>query len=991
MRSDGTEFPVELVISPMSIGGHTTFTGFIRDISERKRAEEHIQRHIERMGALREIEKSITSTLDLNTVLNVLLEKIEIFFVKSSAATVTLFNKESGLLEPVAARNIAIGEWIAAMRVVPDNQKSYARVVVEQRAPLVITNLQTDSRTQNSDFYRELGLISYVGVPLIAKDEVLGVLGIYTKEEHSFSSEEIELLMVLAGQTAIAIHNARLYDHAQRQLKRIQGVYEINKAITSTLSLKNVLDVLLEQAELFCPVAVACGVRLFDEASGNMVPMASCHIPFEEWKQEVGNAKGGLTAILMETKRPVAILNMHENSRRSVNHFARRHGLISYLGVPLIFREKFMGNLVIYTKEEHAFSEEEIEFFNNLGSQAAIAIHNASLYEQTERRRREAEELAQIGRSLTETLDIVAVGSRIVTSVRELFHVKGASLRNLEADGSLRSLASSGDIFSQTHEGEVIPWNTGLASQALKEERPVWSADISTNEEITLSKSLRDYKLRSGNGSVVVVSLRAHEKITGTLTLTDQTGRTYSENELVLLQTFANQAAMALVNAQLFETIEASKQQLGTTNQFLEHSLNKLSSLYTAMTPLALSESLTEMVNAIIERLIEATGADAALIRIWDRDAGNYPAIGQRGYTDEFVEALRPERAEGAIQWVIKHGKPIIAPDLALEVRFRGKRQVALGFQSSAILPLRVHGDIRGVIQLSSRKQRYFDAEQKDHLMAVARQMSVALENRELFYNLQASRNELERANKVKDEFLNVMSHELRTPLSVVVGYSTMLRGEQLGPLTKEQALGVDVIQRNSKELFTMIDSIMSATKIEAGSMIAEKGAVSPVELLTELKVIYDFPTGKKLRFEWRFSETLPLLWTDGRKLRQILTNLINNAVKFTDEGSVVISAEEKVEENDGCHRHCIEFRVSDSGIGIPAEERDKIFERFHQVDSSTTRSFEGVGLGLYIVKSFTEMLNGRVSVCSEVGRGSTFTVLIPLQPLAVDLSNAVS
>ena len=340
---------------------------------------------------------------------------------------------------------------------------------------------------------------------------------------------------------------------------------------------------------------------------------------------------------------------------------------------------------------------------------------------------------------------------------------------------------------------------------------------------------------------------------------------------------------------------------------------------------------------------------------------------------------------------MIEHGKPIIAPDLSSEVRFRGKRQVALGFQSSAILPLRVHGDIRGVIQLSSRKQRYFDAEQKDHLMAVARQMSVALENRELFCNLQASRNELERANKVKDEFLSVMSHELRTPLSVVAGYSTMLRAEQLGPLTKEQALGVDVIQRNSKELFTMIESIMNATKIEAGSMIAENDAVSAAELLTELKVTYDFPTGKKIRFEWRCSETLPLLWTDGRKLRQVLTNLINNAVKFTDDGSIVISAEEKVEENDGCHRRYIEFRVSDSGIGIPAEERDKIFERFHQVDSSTTRSFEGVGLGLYIVKSFTEMLNGRVSVCSEVGRGSTFTVLIPLQPVAVELSNAVS
>jgi signal transduction histidine kinase len=214
--------------------------------------------------------------------------------------------------------------------------------------------------------------------------------------------------------------------------------------------------------------------------------------------------------------------------------------------------------------------------------------------------------------------------------------------------------------------------------------------------------------------------------------------------------------------------------------------------------------------------------------------------------------------------------------------------------------------------------------------------------------------------------------------LSIVIGYSTMLHEAQFGPLTKEQEQGVNVIQRNSKELFTMIDSVMEATKIEAGAMIVEKGSVSTLELLTELKLIYDFPTGKKIRFEWNFSESLPVLWTDARKLRQILTNLINNAIKFTDEGSIVISAEEKLEGNAGYHRRWIEFRVADSGIGIPPEERDKIFERFHQVDGSATRGFEGVGLGLYMVKSFTEMLNGRVSVSSEVGHGSTFTVRIP-------------
>jgi signal transduction histidine kinase len=180
--------------------------------------------------------------------------------------------------------------------------------------------------------------------------------------------------------------------------------------------------------------------------------------------------------------------------------------------------------------------------------------------------------------------------------------------------------------------------------------------------------------------------------------------------------------------------------------------------------------------------------------------------------------------------------------------------------------------------------------------------------------------------------------------------------------------------------LYTMIDSIMDATKIEAGSMLAELDAVSPSHLLTELKLSYDFPNRKNICVEWNFSEALPPLWTDLRKLRQILTNLINNAIKFTDEGKVVISAEEKIEDETGGHRRWIEFRITDSGIGIPPEERDRIFDRFHQVDSSGTRSFEGVGLGLYIVKSFSAMLGAQVSVESVVGEGSSFIVSVPLQ-----------
>ena len=1151
LRSDGTlrwlrsrAFPIK-----DKAGDGVRVVGIAMDITERKVAEEKVSQNLQRIRALHEIDLAITSTLDLQTVVKVLLQKMEVFFPYPTVTNVRLLNRKTGELEALACHNIDLDEWKNSFRVAPGKR---ARAVLDTKRPLILRNVLTDAGSADYSLYKNNGLVSYVGVPLVAKDEALGVLNLYTREEHEFSEEEIEFLKTLAGQAAIAIHNAqlyeeterrrveaeelarvarsltetldmqvvgdrivssirelfgvrgatlrllqpdgsflwlascgevfsqgpagntvppgmgltnravtegrpvwspnvlddpeihlteamrdyqlrsgnhsmiavplrahdktigaltlsdetgrtysdaeiallntfadqvalalenaRLYDHTQRHLTRIQGVSEINNAIASTLSLRNVLDVLLEKIELNCPIAVACGVRLFDDTTGKMVPLAARHIPFEEWRQEVATAKGRLTKLLMETKGPVAILNMHADSRTSMNNFSRRHGLVSYLGVPLIVRDKFIGNLVIYTKEEHAFSAEEIEFFTNLGSQAAIAIHNARLYEETERRRHEAEELARVARSLTEILDPTIVGERIVTSVRELFGVQGSTLRLRQADGSFRHLASSGEAFSQTSVGDVLPSDVGLTSRAIAEGKPFWSKDILNDPEILLTDEMRDYQIRSGNRSMIVVPLHAHEKLIGTLTLSDRTGRTYSDNEAALLQTFADQAALALENARLFEKNELSKRELETTNRFLDKSLSQLSGLYTAMTPLGLSESLGEMMNGIVGRLIEATGADAGLFRFWNREAGDYPVIGHMGYSREFIEGARPERAEGAVGWVIQHGEPIIAIDIASDDRLKRKAQLKMGFQSCAILPLRVHDVVRGVIQISSRTRGYFDEEQKNHLLAVARQMSIALENRELFYSLKASRDELERANRVKDEFLSVMSHELRTPLSVVLGYSRMFQEQQLGPLTKDQQQAVNVVLRNSQELLEMIESIMDATKIEAGSMTAEMDSVSPLELLREIKVAYDVPVAKNVRLEWQLPQSLPLLWSDMRKLRQILTNLINNAIKFTEEGRIVIAAEEKRSGGGESAEQWIEFRVSDSGVGIPPEECEKIFERFHQVDSSQTRRYEGVGLGLHIVKSFTEMLGGRVSVRSQLGEGSTFTVSLPVK-----------
>jgi len=233
----------------------------------------------------------------------------------------------------------------------------------------------------------------------------------------------------------------------------------------------------------------------------------------------------------------------------------------------------------------------------------------------------------------------------------------------------------------------------------------------------------------------------------------------------------------------------------------------------------------------------------------------------------------------------------------------------------------------------------------------------------------------LRQTNKAKDEFLGVVSHELKTPLNVISGYSNMLSEGMLGEVTPIQEKALQTVSRQSKELHHVIDSVLQVNHIEAEMLQAECQEVNFWEFLSELRAFYDYPVGKDVKLVWEFRADLPNLYADRGKLRHILENLINNAVKFTDQGSVTIAA------RNLAAKKLMEFKVTDTGIGIPKELLPSIFERFRQVDSSDTKIYGGVGLGLYIVKKYTSLLSGTIQVESKLGQGTTFTLRVPCEP----------
>jgi signal transduction histidine kinase len=294
------------------------------------------------------------------------------------------------------------------------------------------------------------------------------------------------------------------------------------------------------------------------------------------------------------------------------------------------------------------------------------------------------------------------------------------------------------------------------------------------------------------------------------------------------------------------------------------------------------------------------------------------------------------------------------------------------GFRSSFLIPIKVRNEGLGVMNFLGKQPHKFSEADQQLIKSIAYNLGITLGNANLFSQIKQKSVELESANKGKDEFLGIISHELRTPLNVIKGYTELIRSQVFGDINPEQDKALAKIVSQTKDLLSMINQVLQVTTIQAGAARVNCGHVNLCALLDELKSSYAIAVRKEVVVKWHYPRTLPVLNSDDEKLKAVIQNLINNALKFTDEGSISISAREILEER------AIEIKVADTGMGIPKEQMETIFGMFQQVDSSTTRKHGGIGLGLYIVKTFTELLGGRVSMQSELGKGSVFSVTLP-------------
>jgi signal transduction histidine kinase len=384
------------------------------------------------------------------------------------------------------------------------------------------------------------------------------------------------------------------------------------------------------------------------------------------------------------------------------------------------------------------------------------------------------------------------------------------------------------------------------------------------------------------------------------------------------------------------------------------------------------SQDVDGLLKKLTGKVREFFKVDVADVRIIDKGVARI--LGVSGIDEERMKLGSSGSGRGGSRWVAENRRPLVIPDITkVEDPPIGQTTRRIGIRSYLSVPFfSRRGEVVGVLRVLSYRPRDFLQEELDLLQQMANGAAIALENARLLEQTQSQAAALTQANKVKNEFLGFVSHELRTPVNVIMGYAALIQGKMVGEVTEDQEKYLEKMSSSARDLLSMIEQLLEASKIESGAVHAEIHQVDLRAFLENLKLGYPLPLNKDIDLVWDGPCDAPVVMTDGEKLRHILQNLINNAIKYTEKGRIVISSRHLAEVGQ------LEFRVADTGMGIPREELPHIFEMFSQVSAARPKSRGGVGLGLHIVKKFTELLGGTISVTSEPGIGSTFTLTIP-------------
>jgi PAS domain S-box-containing protein len=663
-------------------------------------------------------------------------------------------------------------------------------------------------------------------------------------------------------------------------------------------------------------------------------------------------------------------------------------GIRSLAFIPLVTQGRLLGKFMMYYDTLHVFSDAEIRLAETIAQHvgfglgrvlADTAIEGLLAREQdarreadaarleAERRRLVSEQLARLAGLMNETLEVAVVGERVVESARQLLGVGAASLRLIGPDGSLVAIAFGGamkEVFSPGHAVPAGP--ASISGLAIEQRGAVWTDDAANDPRVRLDDSIRSSMQRAGHAAVLAVPLRDKDRILGALSIGDARGRRFSAADAGILQACADQAALALANARLYEEARRQQREAKVVAEVVQR-VNASLDLQTTL-------------EHLVDGARELCDADIGRIVVRDSDGRMHlrHQVGVRRADAHDQMIIEPGRGSGG--QVLLTGRPFRTDSYADDPRISAHDMAARavdGTIAQMVVPIPGESGIAGLLYVDRREARPFTDADEAVLLRLAGHAGTAIRNSQLFSAEQAARAEADAANRGKDQFLAVLSHELRTPLNAILGWARMLRASTLD--ARQRAHAVEVIERNAELQGQLVGDLLDISRIAVGKMEIER---APVDLVLVVRQAAEAAVSdldaKKLRLSLELDETAGEVFGDARRLAQVVSNVLLNAIKFTPEGG-------RIELRLARHEANARLTVADTGMGIDRAMLSRIFDRFEQADSSTTRKHHGLGLGLAIARQVVELHGGTIRADSEgPGKGANFTIDLPVLAVRV-------
>jgi signal transduction histidine kinase/putative methionine-R-sulfoxide reductase with GAF domain len=833
------------------------------------------------------------------------------------------------------------------------------------------------------------GARTIVVVPMLKDDAIVGAVSIYRQEVRPFTDKQIALVQNFAAQAVIAIENTRLLNELRESLAQQTATAEVLGVISSSPGeLEPVFTSMLENAVRICDATFG-NIHRWDGGALHIVAAHKTPPAFAEFRGRAPLRPGPTTPIgrMVATKSMVHVADLAAESGYleervpTIVAAVEAGGVRTILYVPMLKDNELIGAFTLSRQEVRPFSDKQIALVMSFASQAVIAIENARLL--TELRQRTTD-LTESLEQQTATSDLLSVISSSPGDLEPMFRTmleNGTRIcqaqfgvLSLREGPAMRVVAMHNPppAYAELRRSEPIWTPTGLMgrimAQAAATKQAVQVPDLATYGDD--DPLIRLFATTTGARSLILVPLLKEGEVIGASAIYRQEVRPFTDKQVELLTNFASQAVIAIENTRLLTELRQRTDELG-------RSVGELRALGEVSQAVNSTLDLETVLSTIVAKAVQLAGTEAGTIYVFDEAEREFHLRATYGMDQELIDALSQRHIgldETNVAAARAQHDPVQVADLREEAPNPiNELTIGAGYRARLTAPLFRGDDIVGMLVVRRRAPGAFPQNTVDLMKTFAAQSVLAIQNARLFHEIEDKGRQLELASRHKSQFLANMSHELRTPLNAILGYTELILDSIYGEAPEKMRAVLERVQTNGKHLLGLINDVLDLSKIEAGQLTLSLSDYSLAELVQSVFVAVEpLASRKSLALTTKVAKGLPVGHGDERRLTQVLLNLVGNAIKFTDTGEVAIEASSA----DGA----FSLAVRDSGPGIAAADQAKIFEEFQQVDNTSTRQKGGTGLGLAISKRIVEMHGGRILVDSELGKGSTFTIRLPVQ-----------